>query len=59
MRVLIVDDSKAMRLIVMRELRKIGYGDISFREAANGQEALEAVLDDRPTRSSPTGTCPR
>jgi two-component system chemotaxis response regulator CheY len=49
MRVLIVDDSKAMRLIVMRELRKIGYGDISFREASNGQEALAAVLDDRPT----------
>ncbi|MDE3205889.1 MAG: response regulator [Acidobacteriota bacterium] len=41
MRVLLVDDSRAMRSIVARILRKIGISDID--EAADGQEALDRV----------------
>jgi two-component system, chemotaxis family, chemotaxis protein CheY len=42
MRILVVDDSKAMRLIVMRTLRQAGFNcDVS--EAADGKQALEAI----------------
>ena len=37
-KILIVDDSKAMRMIVMRQLRQAGYEDAEFSEAANGYE---------------------
>ena len=40
MRILIVDDSKAMRMIVMRTLRQAGFGGHELLEAANGREAL-------------------
>ena len=49
MRILLVDDSKAMRMIVMRQLRQIGYGDSTFIEANNGSEALDAILADAPS----------
>jgi two-component system chemotaxis response regulator CheY len=42
MQIMVVDDSKAMRSIVMRALRQAGY-DVTFVEAANGAEALEAI----------------
>ncbi len=42
MEILVVDDSRAMRGIVMRAV-KATYADASFREASNGAEALEAV----------------
>jgi two-component system, chemotaxis family, chemotaxis protein CheY len=42
-KVLIVDDSKAMRLIVRRTLRQAGFEDIEVSEAANGLEALSAL----------------
>ena len=41
--ILIVDDSKAMRLIVRRTLRQAGFGEFEVQEAANGVEALEAI----------------
>lgn len=41
--ILIVDDSKAMRLIVRRTLRQAGFGDYEVEEAANGLEALECI----------------
>lgn len=41
--ILIVDDSKAMRLIVRRTLRQAGFGDYEVEEAANGLEALERI----------------
>ncbi len=41
MRVLLVDDSRAMRSIIARILRKQGITDIA--EAADGQLALEAM----------------
>lgn len=42
-RVLIVDDSKAMRLIVRRTLRQAGFHDLELSEASNGQEALDVL----------------
>ena len=48
MRILIVDDSKAMRMIVGRVLRQTGYGDATFEEASNGAEGLEAVRASQP-----------
>ena len=43
MRILIVDDSKAMRMILGRVLRQAGYGTAEFVEASNGAEGLSAV----------------
>ncbi len=48
MKILIVDDSKAMRMIVMRHLRQAGHGDATLLEAANGAEALDAVHANAP-----------
>lgn len=48
MKVLIVDDSKAMRMIVMRTLRQAGYGSAEIREAGNGSEALALIRADAP-----------
>jgi two-component system chemotaxis response regulator CheY len=42
-KILIVDDSKAMRMIVSRVLRQAGYGNAEFVEAANGAEGLAAA----------------
>ena len=49
MRILIVDDSKAMRSIVRRTIAQVGFVDHSFEEASNGNEALELI------RRSPPG----
>lgn len=43
MKILIVDDSKAMRMIVSRVLRQSGFGDAEMVEAGNGLEALAAI----------------
>jgi two-component system chemotaxis response regulator CheY len=48
MRILIVDDSKAMRSIVMRSLRQAGFGGHAFEEAGNGQEALGIIRANPP-----------
>ena len=48
MRILIVDDSKAMRAIVMRTLRQAGFGDHKVEEAGNGVEALKAIRASAP-----------
>ncbi len=48
MKVLIVDDSRAMRMILMRSLRQAGFADLSLAEAANGMEALEAIATAPP-----------
>jgi two-component system chemotaxis response regulator CheY len=46
-RVLVTDDSRVMRQIVIRTLRQAGY-DWEVREASDGAEALEAVRADEP-----------
>lgn len=48
MQVLIVDDSKAMRMIVRRTLRQAGFDDWTSAEAANGNEAFQSVQDNMP-----------
>lgn len=48
MKILIVDDSSAMRMIVRRALRQAGYGDHDIKEAENGKRALEVIGQDRP-----------
>jgi len=48
LRVIVADDSKVMRQIVIRTLRQAGYGDWEVTEATNGAEALELALAQRP-----------
>lgn len=43
MKILIVDDNRTMRSIVIRTLRQAGFGGHEIVEAANGQEGLTAV----------------
>ena len=40
MRILIVDDSNAMRMIMKKTLRKAGFGSARFAEASDGVDAL-------------------
>jgi len=44
MRILIVDDSKAMRMIVLRSLRQAGFTSHTFEEASDGASALKMLL---------------
>ncbi len=48
MRILIVDDSKAMRMILARTLRQAGYDGHDVVQATNGREALDLVRDCEP-----------
>ena len=48
MKIMIVDDSKAMRRIVMRTLRQAGFGDHETLEAENGAVALDKVNEGSP-----------
>lgn len=43
MKFLIVDDSRAMQVIVQRLLEKAGYSDVEFKSASSGMEALEIM----------------
>jgi two-component system chemotaxis response regulator CheY len=45
---LVVDDSRAVRMILGRTLRELGY---EVREAANGREALAAVEAEKDSLS--------
>ena len=48
MQILVVDDSKAMRSIVMRAVRQAGYESVAFVEATNGAEALKLIRASPP-----------
>ena len=48
MKVLIVDDSTTMRMLVKRALRMAGFTDLKLVEAENGVEALEVVASEAP-----------
>jgi two-component system chemotaxis response regulator CheY len=48
MHILVVDDSRAMRSIVVRAVKAAGYEQASFVEAQNGAEALAAIRASRP-----------
>lgn len=45
MKALIVDDSRAMRMIIARTLKALGF---EITEAANGREALDAIASKGP-----------
>lgn len=45
MRIVIVDDSKAMRLIIARTLRQANFGGHDIDEAADGTHALKLIAD--------------
>jgi two-component system chemotaxis response regulator CheY len=47
MQIVVVDDSKAMRGIVMRAVRQAGY-TATFLEAGNGADALTAIRGNQP-----------
>jgi CheY-like chemotaxis protein len=48
MKILIVDDSKAMQHIVKRGLEKLGYDDLEIILASNGMAALELAKEWKP-----------
>jgi two-component system, chemotaxis family, chemotaxis protein CheY len=48
MKILIADDSRVMRQIVVRTLRQAGFGDHELIEAANGREAFDMVKSESP-----------
>jgi two-component system chemotaxis response regulator CheY len=48
MRILIVDDSKAMRMIVKRTLRQAGFEGHEVFEAENGVDALNVIRSTAP-----------
>lgn len=48
MKILIVDDSRAMRLVVRRALRQAGYGNHDFTEAENGVQGLAVTRATAP-----------
>ncbi len=48
MKILIVDDSKAMRMIVKRTLRQAGISGHEVLEAGDGKEGLEKVKAESP-----------
>lgn len=43
MDVLLVDDSKTMRMLVQRALRQAGYRDLAIGEAESGRDALDKL----------------
>ena len=47
MDILLVDDSKTMRLLVQRALRQAGFRGLNIGEAENGKQGLEK-LKERP-----------
>jgi two-component system chemotaxis response regulator CheY len=48
MDILLVDDSRTMRMIVQRAIRQAGYRGLAVGEAENGAQALEKIRADQP-----------
>ncbi len=48
MHIMVVDDSLAMRLIVMKTLREAGFDGHDITQAEDGAKALEAIREDEP-----------
>jgi len=47
-KILVVDDSRAMRMIVKRTLRQAGFNNVDVAEADNGKTALDQITSDPP-----------
>ena len=48
MKILVTDDSRVMRQIVIRTLRQAGYDDHDIIQAEDGREALQMVGSEKP-----------
>jgi two-component system chemotaxis response regulator CheY len=48
MDILLVDDSKTMRMILQRAIRQAGFRDLTVAEAENGAQALEKLRGEQP-----------
>jgi two-component system chemotaxis response regulator CheY len=48
MDILVVDDSRTMRLILQRSIRQAGYRGLVLGEAENGLQALEKLRGEQP-----------
>ena len=48
LKVLVVDDSKVMRSIILRCLKDAGFGKHTYVEAGSGEEALRKIVSERP-----------
>ncbi len=48
MKILVVDDSRTMRMIVKRTLRQAGFGGHSVEEAENGVDAIQKIKANLP-----------
>jgi two-component system chemotaxis response regulator CheY len=48
MKILVVDDSRVMRQIVIRTLRQAGYEDEEICEAGDGREACALTASEQP-----------
>ncbi len=48
MKILVVDDSPAMRMMVVRTLRQAGFGGNDVTQAEDGAIALEAIRKETP-----------
>ena len=48
MKIMIVDDSKAMRMIVTRTLKMAGFSGYETVEATDGTDALEKIQQESP-----------
>lgn len=48
MDILLVDDSRTMRMIVQRAIRQAGYRSLTVGEAENGAQALEKLQGANP-----------
>ncbi|MBY3555045.1 response regulator [Modestobacter lapidis] len=48
MKILVTDDSRVMRQIVIRTLRQAGYDDHEIIQAEDGREALQMVVAEKP-----------
>jgi two-component system chemotaxis response regulator CheY len=48
MNILVVDDSSAMRMMIIRTIRQAGFGGNDVVQAGDGLEALDAIRKDNP-----------
>ena len=48
MDILLVDDSKTMRMLVQRAIRQAGFRGLAIGEAENGAQALEKMRAEKP-----------
>ena len=48
MKILVADDSRVMRQIVIRTLRQAGYDDHDIVEAEDGRDAYDKVASEKP-----------